>query len=88
MSRATQHTEYSRPALLDPFFVLLCALGGWSLQSLRSLSLSDGSAPGGTCKARRKERLAYLWGVTLAEGVRPAFLSPGLSPKATALTKS
>ena len=68
MSRATQHTGYSRPVLLDPFLVLLCALGGWSLQSLHSLSLSDGSALGGTCKARRKERLAYLCSCSLSGG--------------------
>ena len=85
-SRATQHAGYSWPAPRPIHCPALCP--GRSASVVRSScicfpSLSDGSALGGTCKGRRKERLACLcpcslWGASWAEDVRPAFLSSGL----------
>ena len=86
-SRATQNAGYSWPAPRPILCPALCP-GGVSLcrealLCLLSLSLPGGSALGGTCKRRRKERLVCLcscssWGASWAEDVRPAFLSSGL----------
>lgn len=100
LSRATQWATYSQTAPSDPFSVLLYALGSWHLlwraspafvSPLTLIWVCSWEGPakvGGRTGWSVYVSALFTWSHSLAEVVRPLFLSCGLSPKVTEIVTS